>query len=207
MRRKVTVSGAGAQLSQPGQVVRSIRTNGFFRLGGYQYYLGKHFAQRSEAMRFDPEGMALTCQPEDSEETIRLPAQGVTKAELMGELAALQALPTYQLALLCVTNGTPSCNVTNSARLYLYMSRWSTAMSSSRNISRNIFGIYTCISYLRRKTIEHTSNSSRRAGNFPRAKIVSNHSIGSFYKFDFFIKTRYSTYKMHRSIKNLLRRL
>ncbi len=78
---------------------RSIRTNGFFGLGGYQYYLGKHFAQCSVAIRFDPEGMALICQPEGSEETIRLPAQGVTKAELMGELAALQALPIYQLAL------------------------------------------------------------------------------------------------------------
>ncbi len=78
---------------------RSIRSNGFFSLGGYQYYLGKHFAQRSVAIRFDPESMALVCQPEGSEETIRLPAQGITKAELMGELAALQALPIYQLAL------------------------------------------------------------------------------------------------------------
>ncbi len=30
---------------------------------------------------------------------IRLPAQGGFSAELMGELAALQALPIYQLAL------------------------------------------------------------------------------------------------------------
>jgi transposase InsO family protein len=82
-----------------GRWFRSIRSNGFFGLGGYQYYLGKHFAQRSVAIRFDPEGMALICQPEGSEETLRLPAQGLTKAELMGELAALQALPIYQLAL------------------------------------------------------------------------------------------------------------
>ena len=82
-----------------GRWFRSVRSNGFFGLGGYQYYLGKHFAQRSVAIRFDPEGMALICQPEGSEETIRLPAQGLTKAELMGELAALQALPIYQLAL------------------------------------------------------------------------------------------------------------
>ena len=41
----------------------------------------------------------LICQPEGSEETIRLPVQGITKAELMGELAGLQALPIYQLAL------------------------------------------------------------------------------------------------------------
>ena len=82
-----------------GRWFRSVRSNGFFGLGGYQYYLGKHFAQRGVAIRFDPEGIALICQPEGSEQTIRLPAQGLTKAELMGELAALQALLIYQLAL------------------------------------------------------------------------------------------------------------
>ena len=82
-----------------GRWFRSIRSNGFFDLGGYRYYLGKHFAQRSVAIGFDPDTTALICQPEGSEETIRLPAQGLTKAELMGELAVLQALPIYQLAL------------------------------------------------------------------------------------------------------------
>jgi hypothetical protein len=51
------------------------------------------------AIRFDPEGMTFICQPEGSEQTLRLPVQGVSKAELMGELAALQALPIYQLVL------------------------------------------------------------------------------------------------------------
>ena len=82
-----------------GRWFRSIRSNGFFGLGGYRYYLSKSFAQRSVAIRFDPDDMALICLPEGSEETIRLPSQGLTKAELMGELAALQALPMYQLAL------------------------------------------------------------------------------------------------------------
>ena len=84
---------------QQGRWFRSIRTNGFFDLGGYRYYLGKHFARRSVAIGFDPDAIALICQPEGSEETIQLPAQGLTKAELMGELAVLQALPIYQLAL------------------------------------------------------------------------------------------------------------
>ncbi len=75
---------------------RSVRTNGFFGLGGYQYYLGKHFAMSSIAIRFDPDTMALFCQPQGSEETIRLPTQGRTSAELMGELAVLQALPISQ---------------------------------------------------------------------------------------------------------------
>ncbi len=78
---------------------RSIRTNGCFELGSYHYYLGRHFAQRSVAINFDPLGMALVCQPEGSDQTIRVPVQGITKAELMGELASLQALPVYQLAL------------------------------------------------------------------------------------------------------------
>ncbi len=82
-----------------GRWFRSIRTNGFFGLGGYQYYLGKPFAQRSVAISFDPDTMSLICELEGREQTIRLPTQGLTKAELMGEFAALQALPIYQLAL------------------------------------------------------------------------------------------------------------
>jgi transposase InsO family protein len=87
-----------AYLSQ-GRWFRSIRSNGFFGLGSYRYYIGKCFAQHSVAVRFDPDAMTLVCLPEGSEETIRLTPQGLTKAELMGELAALQALPNYQLAL------------------------------------------------------------------------------------------------------------
>ena len=66
---------------------------------GYRYYLGKRFAHRSVASGFDPDAMALICQPEGSEDTHQVPIQGITKAELMGELALLQALPIYQLAL------------------------------------------------------------------------------------------------------------
>jgi len=40
--------------------------------------------------------MALICLPEGCEETIRLPVQGGTSAELMGELAVLQSLLIYQ---------------------------------------------------------------------------------------------------------------
>ena len=51
------------------------------------------------AIGFDPDAMVLICQPEGCEDTLQMPIQGITKAELMGELAALQALPVYQLAL------------------------------------------------------------------------------------------------------------
>ncbi len=84
-----------------GRWFRSIRTNGFFDLGGYRYYLGKHFAHRSVAIDFDPDAMVLICQPEGCEDTMQVPIQGITKAELMGELAVLQALPVYQLAKPC----------------------------------------------------------------------------------------------------------
>jgi len=78
---------------------RRIRTNGFFCLGGYSYYLGKHVAHLGVAVRFDSESLAFHCQLEGSEEIVEVPAQGLTKADLMGELAAMQSLPTYQLAL------------------------------------------------------------------------------------------------------------
>jgi hypothetical protein len=43
--------------------------------------------------------MAFICQPESSEDTLEVSIQGISKAELMGELAVLKALPIYQLAL------------------------------------------------------------------------------------------------------------
>src|SRR5258708_1607984 len=82
-----------------GRWFRSIHSNGCFDLGGYRYYLGKPFALRSVAIRFDPDTLSLICQPEGCEETIQMLIQGITKAELMGELALLQALPIHQLAL------------------------------------------------------------------------------------------------------------
>ena len=84
---------------QQGRWFRSGRSNGVFCLGSFQYYIGKQFAHRCIEIRFDPDPIAFICQPEESEELVRVPVQGLTKAELMGELAAMQALPTYQLAL------------------------------------------------------------------------------------------------------------
>jgi hypothetical protein len=61
--------------------------------------LRKRFAHRSVAITFDPAPLAFICQPEGSEDTLEVPIQGISKAQLMGELAELQALPIYQLAL------------------------------------------------------------------------------------------------------------
>ncbi len=78
---------------------RRMRSNGFFCLGGHSYYLGKHVAHLDVAIRFDPDPPAFVCQLEGSEERVRVPALGLTKADLMGELALMHTLPTYQLAL------------------------------------------------------------------------------------------------------------
>jgi len=82
-----------------GRWYRRVRANGFFDLGSSRYYLGRHFARGSVAIGFDPDTLTLIGQPEGSDQTIQLSVQGLTKAELMGELATLQALPVYQLAL------------------------------------------------------------------------------------------------------------
>jgi hypothetical protein len=48
---------------------------------------------------FDADQVAFICRPEGCEECVSLPPQGLTKAELMGDLALLLELPVYQLAL------------------------------------------------------------------------------------------------------------
>lgn len=75
---------------------RRIRTNGFFCLGGSSYYVGKHVVHLGVAIRFNADPLAFLCQLEGSEEVVQVPTQGLTKADLMGELALMQTLPTYQ---------------------------------------------------------------------------------------------------------------
>jgi hypothetical protein len=82
-----------------GRWFRSVGPNGIFHLGASHYYLGKRFAHHSVAIGFDPGARALICQPEGNVDTLEVHIQGITKAELMGELALLQVLPMYQLAL------------------------------------------------------------------------------------------------------------
>src|SRR5262249_2073384 len=82
-----------------GRWFRNVRTNGYFDLGSYRYYLGKRFAHSSVVIGFNPGTLALVCQPEESQDTIEVPIQGITKADLMGELAVLQTLRVYQLVL------------------------------------------------------------------------------------------------------------
>ena len=73
--------------------------HGIFSLGGYNYYCGAQYAGQTMEVSFDPDNVAFLCQPEDDVQPILVPAKGLTKADLMGDLADLLALPVYQLAL------------------------------------------------------------------------------------------------------------
>lgn len=78
---------------------RRVKSNGHFNLGGFGYYIGNRLIGKLLEIRFDPARMSLKCQPEESQEVLELPVQGISKTDLMGELGQLQALPVYQLAL------------------------------------------------------------------------------------------------------------
>lgn len=78
---------------------RQVKTNGRIAIGGHEYYLGTTLRGRSVELSFDPIQISFVGKPEASEATITIAPQGLTKTDLMGELAGLLALPAYQLAL------------------------------------------------------------------------------------------------------------
>lgn len=82
-----------------GRWFRRVSSQGQFSLGAHRYGVGKTFADQILEITFDPETQEFVCLSEDGRQKIRLPARGPTKAELMGGLAPLIALPFYQLAL------------------------------------------------------------------------------------------------------------
>ena len=73
--------------------------HGSVRLGTYNYYLDYHYDKQTMEITFDANQVAFICQPEASKPPIVVPAQGLTKADLMGDLAMLLQLPAYQLTL------------------------------------------------------------------------------------------------------------
>jgi transposase len=72
---------------------------GQFSLGAHRYGLGKDFANRTLEISFDAQTQELVCLSEDGRQETRLPVQGLTKSNLMGELSPLVSQPVYQLAL------------------------------------------------------------------------------------------------------------
>jgi hypothetical protein len=78
---------------------RQIKSKGRVVIGGYQYYLSTALRGRTIELHFDPIQGCFIGQPEGIETTITIAPQGLSKTDLMGELAGLLALPAYQLAL------------------------------------------------------------------------------------------------------------
>jgi hypothetical protein len=71
---------------------------GTIHLGTYEYGFGYRYHGQTMEITFDPVQVAFVCQPEDATEPLVVPARGLTKADLMGDLAWMLALPAYQLA-------------------------------------------------------------------------------------------------------------
>jgi transposase len=82
-----------------GRWFRRTSTHGQFSLGAHRYNLGKDLGNQTVEITFDAQTREFKCLLEDGSQEIRLAAQGLTKADLTGELAPLIALPAYQLAL------------------------------------------------------------------------------------------------------------
>jgi len=82
-----------------GQWFRRANCHGEWSIGHQRYRLGPRAANREVALRFDPQSWELVCLVEGTDQELRLKAQGLTKAALMGELAPVLSLPVHQLTL------------------------------------------------------------------------------------------------------------
>ena len=82
-----------------GRWFRRTNTQGQFSLGTRRYNAGKGLSNQTLEITFDAQTREFKCLSENGCQEICLAAQGLTKANLMGELGPLIALPAYQLAL------------------------------------------------------------------------------------------------------------
>jgi transposase len=82
-----------------GRWFRQVSAQGQFSLGAHRYGIGRGFADQTVEITFDPQNRELVCRSADGQRETRLPVQGLTKLDLMGELSPLLSLPVYQLAL------------------------------------------------------------------------------------------------------------
>lgn len=76
---------------------RRVTARGQFELGTYRYGLGAAWGQQIVHLTLDPQTLELICRSADEQHTRRLPAQGLTPADWMGDLQWVQ-LPSYQIA-------------------------------------------------------------------------------------------------------------
>lgn len=82
-----------------GRWFRQTSAQGQFSLGAYRYNVGQIFGHQSLEITFEPQTRQLNCLSPDDHQVWHFPIQGLTKADLMGELSPLMALPVYQLGL------------------------------------------------------------------------------------------------------------
>jgi transposase len=82
-----------------GRWFRQTSAQGQFSLGAYRYNVGQAFSHQSLEITFEPQTRQLKCLSTDGNRVWCFPIQGLTKADLMGELSPLTALPVYQLVL------------------------------------------------------------------------------------------------------------
>jgi len=80
-----------------GRWFRQVSAKGQFSLGADRYGLGHTWSNQTVEITFDPVTQEFVCKSADGQTTQRVPAKGLTKADLMGELA-LEQFPNYQYA-------------------------------------------------------------------------------------------------------------
>jgi hypothetical protein len=87
-----------AYLAQ-GRWFRNTSSAGMFSLGAQRYNAKVPMANQTLEISFDPHTLEFICVPEKGPKLIHLPALGLTKEVLIGELDPLLSVPAYQLSL------------------------------------------------------------------------------------------------------------
>ncbi len=83
----------------PGRWFRETNLHGEFWLGMQRYNTGRACAHTTQALCFDPHALEFISKTVGTDRTRAFAAKGLTKTDLMGELAPFTRLPSYQLAL------------------------------------------------------------------------------------------------------------
>lgn len=83
-----------------GRWFRRTNKSGNFAIGGHYYRTYWRWGSKTIEITFDAPTVSLICTLEGgTEEPLRVPLQGLSKAELMGELSEFNRLPDFQLSL------------------------------------------------------------------------------------------------------------
>jgi len=82
-----------------GRWYRETNCHGEFWLGMKRYNAGRKCAQSTLEITFNPTTLEFVSQKPGTHEVRRFPAKGLSKIDLMAELAPFARLPVYQLAL------------------------------------------------------------------------------------------------------------